>query len=411
MRRILHTGLSPNAERDDVLLAASLFLRPWEWKRGTAAADLEERFERLFSRPATSFNSGRTCLLVALQTLGLVSGDEVLLQAFTCVAVPDPVIWAGARPIYVDCDETLTMDPNDLERNITPRSKVLIIQHTFGRPANMEHLMEIALKYKLFVIEDCAHALGARSRGRLLGSFGDVAFFSFGRDKVISSVFGGMMIATNEKRAIAIRSRQEHAPLPSRTWIAQQLFHPPFLSLVKATYGFLSTGKVLAEIGKRMQLISKSVLPIEKKGGKPPFVGQGLPNALAFLAIHQFDKMERINSHRQKIAKIYHHGLQDLTGIRIDPWDGERVWLRYCIRTNRRGELMRIARRNGIYLGDWYDVPIAPFDVDVNAIGYVQGSCPKAERIATEIVNLPTHIGITHEDAERIVSVTRSVCH
>ncbi len=283
MLRTIHTSLSPNAERDDVALAVSLLLRPWTWKHGTGADLLEKRFARMFDGASVfSWNSGRSCFFSILSSLELKSGDEVLLQTFTCVAVPEPILWVGAKPVYVDCDQrTFNMDIGDLERKITPRSKVLVVQHTFGKPADIGRIMEIAEKHGLFVIEDCAHALGARVNGRLVGSFGDAAFFSFGRDKVISSVFGGMLVVRDRQIADALRSATAPAPLPSNAWIAQQLFHPICLSIVKQTYDWHGFGKGVVEVAKRLHLISKAVLPIEKRGGKPGFIGKRLSNYAA----------------------------------------------------------------------------------------------------------------------------------
>src|SRR5581483_4013141 len=113
-------------------------------------------------------------------------------QAFTCVAVPNSVLWTGAKAIYADIDETGNLDPKDLEKKITKKTKAVIIQHTFGIAANMDAIQKVLKGKKIILIEDCAHALGASYKGKKLGTFGEFAFFSFGRDKVISSVFGGM---------------------------------------------------------------------------------------------------------------------------------------------------------------------------------------------------------------------------
>ena len=150
------------------------------------------------SKYAFSFNSGRSALFTIINALDIKEGDEVLVQAFTCNAVPNPVLWAGGIPIYVDVDDTLNIDPEDFERKITGRSRVVVIQHTFGVPAQIDKILEIAKRHNLIVIEDCAHALGATHNGKLVGTFGDIAFFSVGRDKVISSVWGGM-ITTNDE--------------------------------------------------------------------------------------------------------------------------------------------------------------------------------------------------------------------
>ena len=160
---------------------------------------MEKEFKKYLGvKYAISFNSGRSAFLAILNSLELKNDDEILLQAFTCNAVPNPIIWAGLKPVYVDCDEkTFNIDIEDLKRKITQKSKVVIVQHTFGLPAEMDEILEICQKNNLILIEDCAHSLGAEYKGKKVGTFGKAAFFSFSRDKVISSVYGGM-VATND---------------------------------------------------------------------------------------------------------------------------------------------------------------------------------------------------------------------
>ena len=131
------------------------------------------------------------------------------MQAFTCNAVPNPVLWAGLKPVYVDCDEkTFNIDKEDLKKKITPRSRVLIVQHTFGLPADMDAISEICRKNNLILIEDCAHSLGAEYKNKKVGTFGKAAFFSFSRDKVISSVYGGMAVTEDHELTKKIKEYQ-----------------------------------------------------------------------------------------------------------------------------------------------------------------------------------------------------------
>lgn len=409
MARLIFTGLSPNAERNDVLLALRLLVTPRSWVRGGAAASLERSFrDWLPAMHAYAFESGRTALTAILSTLHLSHDDEVLLQAFTCVAVPNAVLWAGGRPVYVDVDEaTYNMSPDDLERKVTPSCKAIIIQHTFGTPADLDRLLAIAKRHGLFVIEDCAHALGGEVAGKRVGTFGDAGFYSFGRDKVISSVFGGMVVTSRDDTGQALQRIHAASPNPGRGWVVQQLVHPIVIAVGKATYG-IGVGKIIIEAAKRLRLISKAVYPAEKRGERPWFTGKRLANALAILAAHQFGKLDRFNAHRRKIAGIYADALTGGRGVAIGlphaPPNGRPVFLRYTIRTPKATQVRSAARQDGIYLGDWYDVPIAPPGVDDARIGYRPGSCPVAERLAQESVNLPTDIHITEQDARRVVA-------
>ena len=127
-----------------------------------------------------------------IKSFDITYGDEVIVQAFTCLAVPEVVIWCGAKPVYLDIDESLNLDIRLLEKSISSKTRIIIVQHTFGIPAKIDMIKKIAQKHNIILIEDCAHSLGAKYNSQKIGTFGDAAFFSFGRDKVISSVFGGL---------------------------------------------------------------------------------------------------------------------------------------------------------------------------------------------------------------------------
>ena len=197
MCKPISISLSPKTEKDDIKLALKLIFLFWRWKNEKETADLEDEFKKYLGvKYAFAFNSGRSALMAILDSLGLNRGDEVLLQAFTCNAVPNPVMWDGfkpiavyceeaaliRKPIYVDCDEkTFNIDTDDLKRKMTPKSRAVIVQHTFGLAADMDEILEICRQNNLILIEDCAHALGATYKGKPVGTFGNIAFFSFVR--------------------------------------------------------------------------------------------------------------------------------------------------------------------------------------------------------------------------------------
>ena len=408
---MIFTSLSPNTEADDIFLALKILISPWLWVKGRAVKELENTFKQwLGVKYVFAFSSGRTCLYVILSSLGLSKNDEVLLQAYTCVAVPNSIIWAGAKPVYVDCEETIfNMSVEDLKKKITPKSKALIIQHTFGRPTKIDQLMAAAKENNLFVIEDCAHSLGAEYQEKKVGTFGDASFFSFGRDKVISSVFCGLLTTNNRELAEKIEARQNSFEYPSRLWVMRQLLHPPVMALVKLTYNFFYLGKIFLEVLKRLSIISRAVEPTEKEGGRPPFVLKKMPNGLALLALYQFQKLDRFNAHRRKIAKLYDKELKQLDIILPqEKKDSFRIYLRYPIQVNNPKMILRAAKKEGIELGDWYSSPIAPQGVNYEKVFYKLGSCPVAEKLSGQSLNLPTHIQIKEKDALRIIKFFRS---
>lgn len=400
-------SLSPNVQKDDVFLAWRMILRIIF--RETDAKQLEEKFrEYLGVKYAFSFNSGRSALMAILEALDIKKNDEVLIQAFTCNAVPNPILWSGVKPVYIDIDDSLNIDPDDLEKKITPKSKAIIVQHTFGAPAQMDKILTLAECYNLKVIEDCAHALGAKYKNKWLGTFGEVAFFSFGRDKIISSVYGGMVATNNPNLADKIKEFQEKCDYPSRFWIFQQLLHPIIFSIALPTYYLFNFGKFLIWFCQKLRLLSRAVTKAEKQGENPDYFPQRMPDALAVLALNQLKKLERFNEHRRKIAEFYEKTLQtDNFGVvpRVVQ-RGSAIYWKYPIFVENPDKIRNIAKKKHILLDDgWQGSPIMPPDTNLEKMGYKMGDCPKAEKIAKRILNLPSHINISLKDAERIKDI------
>jgi len=397
-------SLSPNTEKDDVLLALKLLFQPWRWKTAeNASRHIEEEFKKYFgAKYAFVFNSGRSSLMAILNALGLEKGSEVLLQAFTCNAVPNPIIWSGLKPIFVDADErTFNIDTGDLRRKITSQSRAVIVQHTFSLPADMDEIVKICQENNLILIEDCAHALGAKYKGKLVGTFGKAAFFSFSRDKVISSVYGGMVATNDPSIAEKLRQFQDKCGYPPCLWIFQQLLHPVLINwLILPTYKIL--GKYLLVLFQWIHILSKAVHWKEKRGMRPGYFPKRLPEAMAILALNQFKKLERFNEHRQEIANFYREQLKN-TSFELPP-ETEQIYLRFTVKHQRAHEIIKKAWQENILIGDWYTSPIAPHDTKLDKIGYEMGSCPKAEELSKITLNLPTHINISKEDARKIIA-------
>jgi len=417
----ISTSLSPNTEKDDINLALKLIFQPRQWKEKPAEvrppqAELEEEFKKYLGvKYAFSFNSGRSGLMAILRAMEIKEGNEMLLQAFTCNSAVNPILYFGAKPVFVDIDETINLDPEDLKKKITPKSKAVMIQHTFGWPAKIDEILEICKKYNLYLIEDCAHSLGAKYKGKYCGIFGDAAFFSFGRDKIISSVFGGMVVTNNEKIGERIKEFQEKLDFPSNFWIFQQLLHPILTNyLVLPAYGLSSSlGRIILGIFHILSILSKGVYKKEKKGKITKYFPKRLPNALANLALNQFKKLERFNEHRREIAKFYEENLKNSKFILplAKPLNDEiPTFMRYPILTNfNTDKILKEARKRKIYLDDgWRKTPIVPLDTKIDKMKYTTGTCPKAEEIAKKIINLPTHINISKKDAQKIIEFLKT---
>ncbi|MBX4201026.1 aminotransferase class I/II-fold pyridoxal phosphate-dependent enzyme [Candidatus Parcubacteria bacterium] len=404
-------SLSPNVQKDDVVLALKLLFTPWKWKQGSAIEKLENDFRNyLDAKHAISFNSGRSSLYAILKALDLPQGSGVLMQAFTCNAVVNPILWAGLEPVYVDCADDFNIDIPSL-RAAARQSRVLIVQHTFGLPANMDEVVKIAREHNLIIIEDCAHALGAEFNGKKVGTFGDVAFFSFSRDKVISSVYGGMATTNNDQIGEKLKALQEEFGQPSLSWTRQQIQHPVLLYYVMLPlYHFLDLGKIFLVLSQYLHILSKAVSMQEKRGERPDYFPKALPNALAMMAQNQFNKLEKFNDHRKKIAEFYYQqllgtqfGVPVLSGVE-GPQNHGNIFLRFAITHPKAHEIIYEAwSKENILIGDWYTSVIAPIDTQLDKMKYIPGMCPNAEHLAKKTLNLPTHINISMDDAKRIV--------
>ena len=163
-----------------------------------------ERFEQEFSKYCDtkygiSVTNGTTALHLALVSLGIGRGDEVIVPAFTMISSALAVCYTGAMPAFVDAEkETWNIDPEKIEEKITPKTKAIMVVHIYGHPCDMGPIMEIAKKHNLKIIEDAAESHGAEYNGKKCGSFGDVACFSFYANKIITTGEGGMVITSDE---------------------------------------------------------------------------------------------------------------------------------------------------------------------------------------------------------------------
>jgi len=351
-------GLSPNTDKTDVWLAFQLLLHPWQWQKGEALAKLAAILKKYFNLPHCYLvNAGRSALYLGLKSLNLSSGDEVLYQGFTCTVVPQAIVKAGAKAVAVEHNKNdFNLSVQDLARKITFRSRAVIIQHTFGQADDLTNIQSLCHQHNLILIEDCAHVLGARYQGKPIGNFGDLTVLTFGRDKVISSVFGG-----------ALLSRQ---PLtlpeliyPDKLWIAKQLLHPLIFSVAVPTY--FSLGKFIIYLFRKLNLITLPLVDLPVKL---------LPNALAELVLHQWQKLDRLNCHRREIAQVYSKAFHQ-------PFNPEAIYLRFPLVVKDPAGLIKFAKTKHVWLGDWYD---------------------------KKIINLPTHIRMNLTDATRVIKIVKA---
>ena len=183
--------------------------------RGRYVAEFERLFAQLFgAKEAVAVSSGTDADALSLAVLydyGAQRGDEVIVPALTFIATGNAVFQAGFKPVFVDVKrETLNMDVDKIERAITAKTRAILPVHLMGKPADMDRIMEIARRHKLYVVEDAAEAHGAEYKGKLIGSFGDMAAFSLYAAHIVTTIEGGIVITNNPQMAEALRSLRNH---------------------------------------------------------------------------------------------------------------------------------------------------------------------------------------------------------
>ncbi|MDD4409848.1 MAG: DegT/DnrJ/EryC1/StrS family aminotransferase [Candidatus Pacebacteria bacterium] len=411
MTKVISVSLSPNTEKEDVLAAVSSVFQPWSWKRGLFIDRLERYFEHHFGfKKCISFNSGRSCLLSIFDAIDLKEGDEVIVQSYTCNAVINPILKMKAVPVYVDITSDLNIDTSKIAAKVTSRTKAIIAQHTFGMPCDIMEVKKVCENYGLIMIEDCAHAVGAMYDGKFCGAFGDFAFFSFGRDKVISSVYGGMLVVNNDKYLDKAVSFWERTPYPSSGWVFQQLLHPIITNLFVLPLYSSKIGKGILAYSLNYNILSKSVTNQENNGTLPDYFPLKMPNILAYLALKQVYKLERYNLWRKAVADYYKLELRNFKGLYFDPVSPLKrpIYMRFPLFVRNAEGLIEEMKKHHIYLHDgWRDSPIVPAKTDKQKMMYSNGICPTSEIICNQIVCLPTSIRLSKQDMKRVAALVK----
>ena len=406
------SAFAPNYTLTDVFIAIKYLFFPWNWAKlqnGKYRRKLERRFcEFMDCRWAIGFDSGRSGLYAILKCLEIEKDDEIILQAFTTVALPNVITLCGAKPVYIDIEKnTYNINPEKIAEKITSKTKAIVVQHTFGNPVEMDRIMEIVKKHNLYLIEDCAHSLGSEYQGKKMGTFGDAAFFSFGRDKVISSVSGGMVITSNSELGQKIKEFKNKISYPKKSLIMRQLLHPIITFVSLKMYYFFSIGKIIMYLSSNTEIITKAYTKEEKASKKPENFPAKMPNALAKIAFHQMKLINKFNNHRRDVAKLYEERLVDDKSVELPKISSgsKNVFLWYTILVENKKALIKKANKRGIILGDWFPQVVGPIEVDIAKAGYRKGECPIAEKVSSKCVNLPTHHNISIEDAEKVAKV------
>lgn len=366
----------------------------------------ERRFAQSFGTgvAAFAFWKGRVALYAILRALEIGPDDEVIVPGFTCVVVPGAVRLAGATPLYADIEPAgLNIDPVSVERLLTPRTKAIVVQHTFGIPAALEPIGLLARGRELSVIEDCAHTVAGLHHGRRLGTLGDAGFYSFQWSKPYTTGLGGMVITGDRQLALRLRDVQEsfrEPPLAARLRLGVQ--YQSYLRLYTSRRYWLARD-VLHALTKTGLFVGSSSEG-ELTGQEPTDHTWRMSAAQQAQGARLLGTVAARAEHAQILASRYEDHLAR-AGWAVPERSSEAPLLRYPMLVSNRRELLSASRSERIELGSWFESPLHPIPLGSHHLyGYTPGECPNAERRAAQIVNLPLHIGVTPAQAQRIAT-------
>jgi perosamine synthetase len=369
--------------------------------------EYQKKFARFFgAEHAFAFWKGRVGLYALLRVLDVSAGDEVILPGYTCVMNVNPIKYVRARPVYVDIEpDTFNINVNLLKEKITNKTKVIIAQHTYGYPCEMDDIMEIAQSSGIPVIEDCCLALGSKYKGRLVGTLGRAGYFSSQWNKPYTTGLGGMVITGDHQVAERIEtlaademcqpSSREVFMLRMQLIIYRLLIYPRTTALAQNLFRHLTK--------KGMVVGSSSTSEFEPVRANDFF--KGISKMQAHSGIRQLARIEENIAHRQKMAQLYDELLasKGLKSSKDSRDYVEPVLVRYPVRIKEKDKALAQAASAGIELGSWFESPLHPIETPLASYDYELGMCPEAEKAARETVNLPLHPRTSKKTAERSV--------
>jgi perosamine synthetase len=352
----------------------------------------------------TLFWRGRVALYAILRALGIGRGDDVLVPAFTCVAVPNAVLYTGATPVYVDIDErTYTPDPAAVAGTISRRTRAVVAQNAFGLSADLDALAAAVRGSGAAMIDDCTHGLGGTYKGRANGVAADAAFYSTQWSKPVSTGLGGIAVTTDpdlarrmaaQERAAAEPRRRDRALLAGLLLARERIATPRTLRAGRAVYRAASHAGAVPGSSSRGEL-EGPVMPDD-------FVAR-MSALQARLAARRVPTLAARVRRRRAVARRYSEWLtaHGRTAAH-EPGYACHGFLRYPLRVRERDTFVADAARRGVPLGDWFSSPLYPIADGLEAWGYRRGQCPVAERVAADIVNLPTDVAPDGRDVHAV---------
>jgi len=315
-----------------------------------------------------TFNSGTSALHAALLSYGIGKGDEVIVPSFTFIATANAPKFVGATPVFADIeDATLGLDPADVERKITKKTKAIIPVHYGGYPCQIQELKKIADEYGLILIEDAAEAFGAKAGSHAIGSIGDSAILSFCQNKIITTGEGGAVVTDNKDLYEMMKLVRSHG-------------RPD-------TLDYFSTTEVLDYISLGYNF--------------------RISTLTAALGIAQFNKVEDIIRTRRSDASYYRSELQSVPGIFVPPEQPGSfpVYQLFSIRAKRRDGLMKYLESQGI-MTKIYFPPVHETHYYRKVLGYTC-QLPVTDAVSKDIISLPFYPGIKRDEMDMVIQGIR----
>lgn len=359
----------------------------------------------------THFFRGRVAEQAILRAMRIGAGDEVILQAFTCIATPLPILAVGAKPVFVDVDaRTYNLDPGRLEAAITKKTKVIMVQHTFGIPADMDRVLAIARSYNLAVVEDCCHTLASAFRGKIVGSFGDAMFSSHRWGKPVVLGAGGKATVRGENYCNQLSEVYEESQTPGTVGVLRVLAEYVLYECLLRPSTFWWQRDVF-RLMSRLRLVQPTFTKAEASGTMMD-AGRRMP------AIHKrwlASRLQRLgddSEFRRLVANAYSKVLHEMNAQmceldeRYNP-----VFLRYPLLVGNKDRVLHIARKRSVELGDWYVSAVHPMctPAELETMGYEAKSCPVAEMISDHVVTLPIHSKINAKEVQKTIDLLKEL--
>ena len=360
----------------DVAAATEVLRSDWLTTGPKVAAFEEAIADYVDARHAVSFSSGTAALHAAVLAAGLKPGDEAITTPLTFCATANAALYGGGTPVFADVrDETLTIDPKEVERRITPRTKVLLPVDYAGQPADLDALLALADRHELIVIEDAAHALGAKYRSRMVGSISHMSVFSFHAVKHLTPGEGGMVTTNNGEFVQRLREVRNHGiDSDARARQADGQWHYEMTTL-----GF----------------------------------NYRLTDIACALGLAQLPRLPANLARRRAIAARYEKALATISSLALPivAADVTSAWHLYPVRVDAsldRAEVFDALRAEGLGVNVHY-IPVHLHPYYRSRFGYRGGEFPIAETAYGRLISLPMFHGMTDEDVDDVILAVEKV--